>query len=326
MMVPSDPLGLLRTLLVEGRFRDAVEWRQRSEATLTGRPEGWLLAATAATRVGEIDQGFEDATKALETFRDRADRDGRMRCLNLLGAIAFERGDIPEASRCFSEALFLAQELDDTLIQARTSNNLASVAHLQGDADQAVSLYRTALLAYTRLGDRRGAAETYHNLAMGFRQLELWLEATDAVTQAVRHAELCHDPWLLSLVLTGKAELHADQGDAALATAVLERAATLAKEADDLVGIGEIHRVRGVVALVARQAELALQEAKRGMGIAVKSGSPLLEGECAAVAARACLDLGRQESSASYRQLAEQRFKALGAIKLLDDLQRILEA
>ena len=324
MMPTPDPLGLLRVFLTEGRFRDAVEWRQRSEAALAGRPEGWLLAATAATRLGETDLGFRDASTALEEFRENADRDGRMRCLNLLGAIAFERGDIEEARRCFGEALFLAQELQDTLVMARTSNNLASVAHLLGESNEAMSLYRTALLAYTRLGDRRGAAETYHNLAMGFRQQEHWPDATDATAQAMRHAELLAEPWLLSLVLTGKAELHVDMDDPALARNTLDRAEALAREAGDEVGIGEVHRVRGRVALAASQPEAALEEAERGLAIAKQTGSALLEGECAAVAARACLDLGRRDALAAYRAVAEQRFEALGAMRLLEDLRRTL--
>ena len=323
-MASSDPLTQLRQFLTEGRFREAVEWRQQAETILSGRPEGRLLAATAATRLGEVELGRTDATTALEEFRERADRDGRMRCLNLLGAIAFEQGDIVEARRRFGEVLFLAQELQDPLVLARASNNLASVAHLQGETDEAVNLYRTALVAYTRLGDRRGAAETYHNLAMNFRQLELWSDATDATSQAVRHAELCDDPWLLSLVLTGKAELHLDMEDPALARSVLERAEALAREAGDEIGIGEVHRIRGLVSLAEGQAERALDEAQQGMTIAKKSGSALLEGECAAVAARACRDLGRKDPLAKFRRIAEERFVVLGAVELLKDFRRTL--
>jgi tetratricopeptide (TPR) repeat protein len=323
-MISSDPLTPLRHLLTEGRFREAVEWRAQAEDLLSGRPEGRLLAATAATRVGEVESGRADATMALEEFRERADRDGRMRCMNLLGAIAFEQGDMTEARRCFGEGLFLAQELQDTLVIARASNNLASVAHLQGETDDAMSLYRTALLAYTRLGDRHGAAETYHNLAMNFRQRELWSDATDATYQAVRHAELSSEPWLLSLVLAGKAELHLDMGDPALARTVLMRAEALAGEAGDEVGIGEVHRLQGLVLLAEGQPERALAEAERGLAIAQKSGSTLLEGECAIAAALACRDLGRNDATSHFRRIAEEKFAALGAVKLLADLRRTL--
>ena len=58
MMAPTDPLTYLRTLLNEGRFREAVDWRRGAEPVLSGRPEGRLMAATAAMRIGEHAFGF----------------------------------------------------------------------------------------------------------------------------------------------------------------------------------------------------------------------------------------------------------------------------
>ena len=87
-----------------------------------------LLAATAATRLGELNEGSALAAQALTHFRSRGDWDGRMRAQNLLGAIHWERGQMAEAERVFGEALQLARQLSDSLMLARASNNLASVA------------------------------------------------------------------------------------------------------------------------------------------------------------------------------------------------------
>ncbi len=322
MMAPADPLTHLRTLLDEGRFREAVAWRRGAEPMLSGRPEGRLMAATAAMRAGEVDLSRMDATAALEEFSARADQDGRMRCHNLLGAIAFEQGKVAEARTAFATGLSLAEELGDALVVARASNNLASVAHLHGRAEEALSLYRTALLAYQRLGDRRGAAETYHNLTVTFRDMGLWPDALDAVTEAVRHAELVAEPWLQSLVLAGKAELHLVMNDTDLAAQVVERAATLAEKAGDRVGIGEAHRLRALIALARDDAKTALTEAEAGLAIGSGVGSALLEGECAAAAARACRALGQDEAFQQYKETAEERFTALGATRFLADFQQ----
>lgn len=322
MMAPADPLTHLRTLLDEGRFREAVAWRRGAEPMLSGRPEGRLMAATAAMRAGEVDLSRMDATAALEEFVARADQDGRMRCHNLLGAIAFEQGKVAEARTAFATGLSLAEELGDALVVARASNNLASVAHLRGRAEEALSLYRTALLAYQRLGDRRGAAETYHNLAVTFRDMELWPDALDAVAEAVRHADMTGDAWLQALVLAGKAELHLAMDDTDLAAQVLEQAAALAEKAGDRVGIGEAHRLRALIALARDDAGTALAEAEAGRAIGSGVGSALLEGECAAAAARACLVLGEDEAFQRYRETAEERFTALGATRFLADFRR----
>ena len=139
-----------------------------------------LRDATAAMRQGNLPGAAALAAAAEARFRARGDADGRMRAENLLGAVAFETGQVGEAERYFGAALELAHGLDDSLMTARASNNLASVAHLTGRPELALSLYRTALLSYQRLGDRRGMAETTHNLGIAFRQLQQWTEAERA--------------------------------------------------------------------------------------------------------------------------------------------------
>jgi len=323
-MFATDPLTPLRALMEEGRFRDAVAWRRDAGPALADRPEGMLLAATAAMRTGEVALSRLDAMAALEAFEARADPDGRMRCHNLLGAIAFETGEVDAAQAAFASALRLAQDADDALVMARASNNLASVAHLEGRSAEALSLYRTALLAYQRLGDRRGAAETYHNLAVAFRGLQAWDDALDASRQAVRHAEQTGEPWLLSLVVAGKAEVHLAMEDLELASHEVERAERLAVEADDPVGQGEAYRLRGAIALASDDPGTALAQAQHGLELARAVGSALLEGECAALAALACRALDRPRDMDEFRHVAEQRFHRLGASGFLQDLHRRL--
>ena len=162
---PDDPADSIRVMLAEGRFAEALDEFRRLE----GRPvppDLQLMAATAATRLGDLGLGAALAEASLERFRARADDDGRMRAQNLLGVIEFERGNLERSQQGFTEALGLARALKDTLMTARACNNLASIADLQGDAPGALTLYRSSLLSYQRLGDRRGTAESYHNLGI----------------------------------------------------------------------------------------------------------------------------------------------------------------
>jgi tetratricopeptide repeat protein len=317
----------LRALLVQGRFHDALErYRELGSAPESSRPDVQLLAATAATRLGELDLATTLAIEALVQFRTRGDSDGRMRCLNLLGAIHWERGRIVEAERCFGEALGLARQLGDSLMLARASNNLASVAHLQGRSDQAAGLFREALLAYHRLGDRRGTAETYHNLGFAYRQSGEWREAESATASAVRHAELVGEPALLALVLGAKAELSVERNDTALAERELERAARYATEAGDVVGRAEVHRVEALNALHREAWEAALFHAETARGVALEHQSALLAAECAGIAARALKAMGRSEQAEERRAQAEAEFRRLGATSLLERLEQDLAA
>jgi tetratricopeptide (TPR) repeat protein len=321
---PDDPARELRQLVQAGRYREALDAHRRGGNPRARAPEADLLAATAATRVGELGTAVTLAETALEDFRAHADMDGRMRAMNLLGAIAFEHGRLMDADRCFGEALELARALDDTRMAANASNNLASVAHLQDRPELALSLYRSALLDYQRLGDRRGTAQTYHNLGLVFRQQQDWNDAEGAALQAVRHAEEVGDGSLLALAVSGRAEYHIEQGEFDLASRELARAEMLAAEARDDVGLADVARLRALLALRGARFVDAATLALEARSAAERLGTLQLQAECAGVAAMALHRLGRTAEAAQYRDEATRLFTRLGATHLRDELSRLL--
>ncbi len=317
----DDATHQLRELVRAGRFGDALEWYRRVESSPAGRrPDAQLLAATAATRLGDFPAAEALAEEALAQFRARGDADGRMRSLNLLGVIRFERGRLGEAERSLAEALSLATQLGDSLTAARACNNLASAVHLRGRPDEALGLYRGALLAYQRLGDRRGAAESYHNLGLIYRQLGDWRNAEDATGEALRHAELVGERGLLALATTGRAELMTERTQLAQARRELERAGRWAAEAEDEVGSAEVERVRALVAY--REGDLAdaLRHAETARAAAHAFDSAILAAECAALGALTLKRLGRLTEAEQWRAEAEAGFRSLGALRLLERL------
>jgi tetratricopeptide (TPR) repeat protein len=313
----DDLTHQLRELVRTGRFREALEAHHRA-GEAAPRADALLLAATAATRLGELHTAETLAGEAVRRFAERGDFDGRMRALNLLGVIGFERGHLAEAERRLTEALSIAYRLEDSLVAARACNNLASVIHLRGRPDEAIGLYRGALLSYQRLGDRRGTAETYHNLGLTYRQRADFDEAEKAVTQAVRHAESVGEPTLMALTSGGRAELRIDQGDSALALTELDRASRMAELAGDLIGVAELRRIRAVAAWRGDRFEDALEEAEAGRRIAEEHDVALLRAECSALAALANRALGRTAQAETRRAEAVEVFGALGAVTLLE--------
>ncbi len=319
----EDPTRELRQLVESGRFRDALDAHQRIDPA-AWRPEGEMLAATAATRLGDFGTSVSLAESALEHFRARADSDGRMRAVNLLGIVAFEQGRLEDAERCFGEALELSRVVDDTRMAANASNNLASVAHLRNRSDLALSLYRAALLSYQRLGDRRGTAQTYHNLGLTFRQQHEWEDAEQAALQAVRHAEEVGERSLMALAVMGRAEIHLDRGEPDLARLELSRAERLSREADDEVGLAEVARLRALLALKEGKYAVAADLAIAAREVAARLGIVQLQAESASAAAHALRHLGRQEESDGFREEATRLFERLGAEKLKSEMEKLL--
>src|SRR3712207_1706060 len=78
----DDSTDQLRELVRAGRFREALETYRRA-AGPSARADARLLAATAATRLGELDFAGALAEEAVRRFAERGDFDGRMRALNL---------------------------------------------------------------------------------------------------------------------------------------------------------------------------------------------------------------------------------------------------
>lgn len=318
----ADLVPALRALLDAGRYRDAINAWVAAPGTEAQRPEALLLAATASMRVGDASRAGDLAEEAAEGFRLRADPDGRLRALNLLGAVAFEAGALDDAAARFGMARSLARQVGDTLFEAHAANNLGSVAHLRGDATTALSLYRVALLAYQRLGDRRGTTQTYHNLGLAFRELGAWLDADEATFQAMRHSRMVEDAGLAALAVAGRAELDVARGELDVAVRELDRAGELAMQAGDQVGLAEIGRVRAVAALRRGDPGSALAEARVAGQIAREQGSMLLVAECAAAAAVALRRLGRGDEAEISRDTASQGFTRLGARALSEQLAR----
>lgn len=284
----------------------------------TGSAEEILFGATAATRRGELAAAESQATGACERFRAAGHLDGRMRALNLLGVIRFERGAPGEAEGAFAEALELARQLRDTLMAARASNNLASVFHLQGHPHIALGLYRQVLLDYQRLGDRRGTAETWHNIAIVHRQLRDWDAADAAAAESLRHADLAGDRGMLGIAMAGKAELDLDRGDLALAAQELERAGELARETGDEVGGAQVQMLRAVAELKGGEYARALDTAGTALALTRELGVPLLEAEATAVAARAARAMGNEAEAERHRTQAIELFTRLGAAGFIE--------
>ena len=287
----SDPtVGLLRELIAGVRYRDALDaFRSAERAGPRPGAETVLLAATGACGV-----------------------------MNLIGAIAFELGDLSQAEAGFDEALRLAEQSRDGLMVARVTNNLASVMHLREDLAGALRLYRSALAGFHRMGDRRYITETYHNLALAFRQNADLHEAERAAAEAIRHAEVLEDVGLRALAVTGRAELRVEQGEVAFARQEFDRAGRLTVAAGDAVGGAEIRRVRARAALREQDYVEAAAEAEAGRVIAEEHHSALLAAECSATAALAYRRSSHRELAETRRASALGGFRGLGAARLVE--------
>lgn len=157
---------------------------------------------------------------------------------------------------------------------------------------------------------------------MPFRQIRSWDKALEATDEAIRYATVVAEPTLLSLALTGRAELDREQGQPEVAERELARAARLAQSVGDDLGHAETLRLRAVLALDEGDAPRAYDQSELARVAARDRGSALLEAECIAVSACALKRLGRAEAAERIWSRAVERFHTIGAIRLLERFDR----
>lgn len=309
----------LKNLVGARRYREAVEcYHSQETPTARSDPGRQLLAADAAARLGELSLGQQLATAAFEQFASTEQPGGLTQASNLLGAIAFERGNMVHAQDYFSKAVQLARHHGDWPMLARVSNNLGTLMHFRGGSEAAIPLYSEASRLFQGLNDPRGEAEASHNLGLLFRQLGRLEEAQGAAANAVRLADDAHDRALQSLALLGQAEIAIERRHFSAAGQQIVRGAALAAEADDQLNGIEAGRLRALITLRQGDFGLAHHLAEIAASIAGNLGSALLRAECTALAALSLRGLGRVKESTIRREEALAAFQEFGAEAKID--------
>jgi tetratricopeptide (TPR) repeat protein len=289
------------------RFEEAVDCYFRLDGNSRENPTAQLWAATAAARLGRYSAAIALATSAEEGLRERGSPE-RIRVLNLLGALALERGDLGEAERRFRAVLTRTEVSADRVIWAHSTTNLASILDLRGQSDGALFLYYEGLRLYQEAEDSRGVAQTYHNLNLVFRRLGM-LEAAESVARlAVRNAESTGDHSLMALCLSGQAETRLERGDPDGAATSLAEAQRKAAQAQDEMCRAEVGRISAQMHLREGRTSEAIAAAEISRSIAHRCGSALVAAECAALSAVGLVREGRTEEASERRKEATRGF------------------
>jgi ATP/maltotriose-dependent transcriptional regulator MalT len=156
--------------LIRSSYTEALPWLEQALA-LPGAIEPRLqlrasrLAAWVFTMAGQQERASTFAEQALTLSRQIGDEAGNATTFNTLGAMAFHRGDLPQARRWWEEALSIADPSASSRMLAGIYNNLGVVAAFQGEIEQALSYQEQSLALNRALGTRSHEAGNLDNLA-----------------------------------------------------------------------------------------------------------------------------------------------------------------
>jgi tetratricopeptide (TPR) repeat protein/TolB-like protein len=269
-----------------------------------------IREAYALNRLGEVARATAAAEEAREIYAEAGDRAALGGTLNMIGIVAWDRGDLEKARTNFDEALNIRRQVGHRSGVAASLHNLGGVHAEQGDLDGARRSLEEALATNQDLGNRRGMAVDSMDLAY---VLEARADLTEAKKLAARGFALATevgDKTGAADAETRLAEVLRDEGDLAGAEArcrealpVLRQTGTRLTYAYALYQLGEILRDRGdLVAARNSQEEARAVETALGAALAIAKSEVAL--------ARLSMDEGRSETAEPLLRAASATFAA----------------
>ncbi len=155
---------------VGGDYQYFLATEAKELAEQLGYVEGLSEAYESLARHFLVNLNSQEAFKALRKSYELNEQSGDIRrkaqLLNHLGDlyIDFKRDSVEEAIRCFNDAIFLFEQLGDSLNKAIVISSLGNAFSLQGNLIEAIRAYNKALEIQIAFNDERLIAICYHNL------------------------------------------------------------------------------------------------------------------------------------------------------------------
>lgn len=274
-------------------------------------------------RQGKHDRALGCYARARSVAERSGDSELRARIENGVGAVHYARGEYAQARASYQVALDLTT---DDAQRGKITLNLAVIANIEGDLDRARAAYQKARDLLKRGADDATLALVLHNLGMLHADRAAWDEAADSYRQCLVLCERHGNAQLVGTVLVNRAELHCAAARPADAVVDCERALAIFAELGDLAGRGEAMRWLGRALRLGGDGARAERVLQDGYKLAARIHGELLRAECA-------FELGTLEHERRSARVARQwldealaRFRALGAVREIEDTERALAA
>ncbi|MFI0729729.1 tetratricopeptide repeat protein [Streptomyces sp. NPDC021225] len=121
--------------------------------------------------------------------------------LRMRSAVHLERGELTEAARTAHEALDIALELRDRVMEGYWLLYLGDAQQARGQCAEALISYQRSATIHRRLGDRSREALAWYGAGRTYQRLERTGEAADFFRRATAVHQELSDSWHQALAL-----------------------------------------------------------------------------------------------------------------------------
>ena len=235
----------------EGHHRRAVRWcTEAAEAAESVGDKAVLADALrvmdwAAMDLGQLDRP-DNLERALTLFEELGDLPGEAAVLNLLGALAYFKGDWEQASALYLRAQAIVRRTGNAVMDAFHVINLGEIALDQGRLDEAERALTSVLRTWRAAGYRSGTGYAKGKLARVATGQHRYDDAVRLCEEAIEELSDIGSRSEVLEVQAGLAECLLLSGDAAGALALADETINQAQAMGGVAPqIPALHRVRG---------------------------------------------------------------------------------
>ena len=212
-------VGYGSTLLALGRYDEALAeaWRglvQLPETQLQPDIEANLcdLIGKVAFYKGDFGESLVQFQTALTLRQGIADLRGVIKSYSNVAVVYGQQNRYEEAMRANESALEIAERIGDTVALGMLYNNIASDFAESGEYDKAIDFHQRSLSLSEKANDRSGVSTAHQNLGQIYRLTKLFDQSVLHLTQAVELAKRIGAEDLILTTTTMLAETHLAQG------------------------------------------------------------------------------------------------------------------
>jgi predicted ATPase/DNA-binding SARP family transcriptional activator len=209
-----------------GNLSDALPLSAAGIASARRSGDQWMLAWVSYIHGMILYRRDEAAARVMleesaQLFRNTGDKRSMAKCLNVMGYLAANAGQLETARGLFEEALTIGNELEDKNLQLVESVNLAHLARLQGDLLRAAERYEQVLTQARDWGQKDVSAGSLEGLGhIRLAQGDLNTASTLLRESLRLFREIGYEIATLT-VLAGLSRIAAERGGAAEAAKVM---------------------------------------------------------------------------------------------------------
>jgi tetratricopeptide (TPR) repeat protein len=244
--------------------------------------EAYSLQSASLLRLGKLDGSMRIASEGLQLAQRLGARKNEAGLLSGLGLICIEQNRLAEAMAYLDQAIHVAREISDAIIEFSALNNLGNAAGLLGDYAMAQDCYERAYFNLRSRGDRYGESLMLGNLGWVSGMKGDFMASRSYLQQALSLAREVGSPYQEAYMLINLSAVFAFQNDTVVALECARRGYELCTEIKERSGEAWALLNMGHAHLLAREFEEAQAAYEQSISIRKELNQPNLAAEATA--------------------------------------------